>query len=91
MKLSSNHSGDNMAKSFTLKNIPDDVYDRVKRRAARNNRSVNGEIISILSAATTPNRLPVEILLARARALRERTRGLITDEFIDRAKREGRP
>lgn len=80
-----------MAKNFTLKNIPDELYEKVKKGAARNNRSVNGEIISILSAATTPNRPPVGVLLARARALRERTRGLITDEFIDQAKREGRP
>jgi plasmid stability protein len=80
-----------MATNFTLKNIPDELYEKVKKRAERNNRSVNGEIISILGAATEPSRVPVDVILARARALRERTRGFVTDEFINQAKRDGRP
>jgi len=80
-----------MATNFTLKNIPDGLYEKVKKRAERNNRSVNGEIISILSAATEATRVPVDVILARARALRERTRGFVTDEFINQAKRESRP
>ena len=80
-----------MATNFTLKNIPEDLYERVKARAERNNRSINGEIISILGAATAPNHIPVDVILARARTLRERTRGFLTDDFIDQAKREGRP
>jgi plasmid stability protein len=91
MKPNSNHLGDQMATNFTLKNIPDDIYKKVKERAGRNNRSINGEIISILSAATGPNHIPVDVILARARALRERTRGHLTDDFINQAKREGRP
>jgi plasmid stability protein len=91
MKPNSNHLGDQMATNFTLKNIPEDLYKKVKERAQRNNRSINGEIISILSAATAPDQIPVDVILARARALRERTRGFLTDEFIDQAKREGRP
>ena len=80
-----------MATNFTLKNIPEDLYKKVKERAQRNNRSINGEIISILSAATTPIHIPVDVILARAKALRERMRGCLTDDFIDQAKREGRP
>jgi plasmid stability protein len=91
MKPNSNHLGDQMATNFTLKNIPEDLYKKVKERAQRNNRSINGEIISILNAATAPDHIPVDVILARARALRERTRGFLTDEFIDQAKREGRP
>lgn len=80
-----------MATNFTLKNIPEDLYEKVKERARRNNRSINGEIISILSAATAPNHIPVDVILARARVLRERTRGYLTDDFINQAKRQGRP
>jgi len=90
MKPYNNHLGDQMATNFTLKNIPDEVYEKVKERAGRNNRSINGEIISMLSAATAPNCIPVDATLARARALRERTRGHLTDDFINQAKREGR-
>ncbi len=91
MKPNSNHLGELMAINFTLKNIPDEVYEKVKKQADRNHRSINGEIISILSAATASDHIPVDVILARARALRERTRGFITDDFIDQAKREGRP
>jgi len=80
-----------MATNFTLKKIPQGLYEKVKERAGRNNRSINGEIISILSAATAPNHIPVDVILARARAMRERTRGHLTDDFINQAKREGRP
>ncbi len=91
MKPESNQRDETMAMNFTVKNIPEDLYQKVKDRAERNQRSVNGEIISILAAATTSKRVPVEEILVRARALRERTRGVLTDEFIERAKREGRP
>ena len=91
MKPNQNHLGEPMATNFTLKNIPDDLYEKVKKRAERNNRSVNGEIISILAAATASKHASADEILARARALRERTRGFLTDEFLNRAKREGRP
>jgi plasmid stability protein len=91
MKPYQNQIGETMATNFTLKNIPEDLYKKVKERAQRNNRSINGEIISILNAATAPNHVPVDVILARARALRERTRGCLTDDFINQAKREGRP
>ena len=34
-----------MASSYTLKNIPDDLFDALKHRAAENQRSINQEII----------------------------------------------
>lgn len=79
------------AMNFTVKNIPENIYAKVKERAERNHRSINGEIIDILAAATIPRRLTVEEILARARELRSRTRGRVTDDFINKAKREGRP
>jgi plasmid stability protein len=91
MKPNSNHLGDQMATNFTLKNIPEDLYKKVRERAERNHRSINGEIISILNAATAPNHIPVDVILARARAVRAQTGGFLTDDFINQAKREGRP
>jgi antitoxin FitA len=91
IKPNRNHLGDHTATNFTLKNIPDEIYEKVKKRAERNHRSINGEIISILNAATAPDHIPVDVILARARALRERTHGCLTDDFINQAKREGRP
>ena len=91
MKPNGNHMGEIMGASFTLKNIPGDLFDKIRERAERNHRSINGEIIAMLDAATASRRVPTDEILARATALRARTHGVLTDEFIDRAKREGRP
>lgn len=77
--------------NFTLKNIPDEIYARVKVRAERNRRSVNGEIIDILAAAVMTRQKNAAEILARADELRSHTKGFLTDEFADQAKREGRP
>jgi plasmid stability protein len=90
MEPSRNHAGEQIAMNYTLKNIPEEIYEKIKIRAARNRRSINGEIIDILAAVTVPKRQSVEEILAIARELRSHTRGRITDEFINEAKREGR-
>jgi Plasmid stability protein len=36
---------------LVIKNLPDDVHERLKRRAARNHRSLTGEAIALLEAA----------------------------------------
>ena len=77
--------------NFTLKNIPEDIYEKIKVRADRNQRSINGEIVSILGAAVLPRSKNAAEILARADELRSHTKGSVTDEFIDLAKREGRP
>lgn len=77
--------------NFTLKNIPEDIYAKIKVRADRNQRSINGEIVSILGAAVLPRSKNAAEILARADELRSHTKGFVTDEFIDLAKREGRP
>ena len=77
--------------NFTLKNIPDDIYAKIKARAERNRRSINGEIISILGDAVMARRRSGAEILALADELRSHTKGVVTDEFISRAKREGRP
>jgi len=49
--------------NYTLKNIPEEIYEKIKIRAARNRRSINGEIIDILAAVTVPKRPSVEEIL----------------------------
>jgi len=46
-----------MPTTLTLKNIPDEVYDRLKHSAEMNRRSMNSEAIVCLEAALLPNRL----------------------------------
>ncbi len=78
--------------TITVKNIPDELYARLKVAAAGNRRSINGEIISRIERSLTPQRIPSAVLLARIRKLHESFDGqTLTVEQIGEAKAEGRP
>jgi antitoxin FitA len=80
-----------MPTTLTLKNIPDEVYDRLKLSAEAHRRSMNSEAIVCLEAVLLPTKIAPTDRLARARELRS---SLHHDKFrprdIDRLKREGR-
>lgn len=59
-----------MSTTLTLKNVPDDVYERLKASAQTNRRSLNSEAIVCLEAVLFPGRVDPTERLARARALR---------------------
>lgn len=48
-----------MAVTLTLKNIPENVYTRLKLSAEVHRRSLNSEAIVCLEAVLVPNRLPL--------------------------------
>ena len=78
--------------TITVKNIPEEIYERIKIQAKANRRSVNSEIISIFEQAI-PKRAPMDVkdILERARRVREFTAHYtVTAEEIDRWKKEGR-
>lgn len=80
-----------MPTNLTLKNIPDEVYERLKAAAEMHRRSLNGEAIVCLETVLLAGRVSVSERLARARALRA---SLPQEKFraddIDAFKREGR-
>ena len=80
-----------MPAAITLKNIPDEIYDRLKLAAKANHRSVNKQAIACLEQALRPAQKSPEETLARIRALRA---SLGTQKFnhrdIDRAINWGR-
>lgn len=43
-----------MTVNLSIKNVPDDLAQRLKERAARNHRSLQGELMAILEAVTQP-------------------------------------
>jgi plasmid stability protein len=49
-----------MPASLTIKNIPDEMLARLRERAARNHRSVQGETIAILEESLKPKRLSIQ-------------------------------
>jgi len=81
-----------MSITLTLKNIPDEVYARLKASAEMHRRSMNSEAIVCLEAVLSPTRLAPAERLARARELRAvlSTKKFLTRD-IDSMKRRGRP
>ena len=81
-----------MPKTLTLKNIPDDVYARLRLSAETHRRSMNSEAIVCLEAMLLPAKVAPTERLARARALRGALPlGKFRARDIDALKREGRP
>ncbi len=77
--------------TLTIKNIPEDLYAQLKRRAEMNRRSLNSEVIVCIEQAVRSRRVSPEIVLERARRLREQTAQYpITDDEFNQAKTMGR-
>ena len=77
--------------TFTVKNIPIDLYGLLKQSAELNRRSINSEIIVCIEKAVSNRRIDVESVLTRAREIRELTQNYqLTEDEITQAKIEGR-
>lgn len=78
--------------NFTVKNIPDDLYDQLKKRAEEHRRSLNGEIIHTLEQVVRERPADPEKVLRDLAEMRSRmSLPWLTDEFLEEAKNEGRP
>ena len=78
--------------TFTVKNIPPDLYELLKQSAAANRRSINSEIITYIERGVRGRSVNAEEVLVRARQLRQKTkRHPITDAAFQSAKQSGRP
>ena len=76
---------------LTIKGMPDDLYRRLKARAAANRRSLNSEIIFSLQDITS--RIPPDskALLAMADERRNSVKlPFLTEKFLNAAKSRGR-
>lgn len=81
-----------MPTTLTLKNIPDDVYERLKLAAQAHRRSMNSEVIVCLEAVLLPRKLTIAERLSRARELRSALpQGQFEAGEMDALKRQGRP
>ncbi|MBP7866048.1 MAG: Arc family DNA-binding protein [Acidobacteria bacterium] len=77
--------------TLTIKNLPPELYERLKERARLHRRSLNSEVIVCLEKAEGPGFGSEEEILVKARHWRERTASLpLSDDEITQAKREGR-
>ena len=77
--------------TITVKNIPEDLYERLKESARAHRRSINSEIIVCIERVIGTHKIDVEAMLAEAEKLREKTAQYrITDDEINEAKADGR-
>ena len=80
--------------NLTIKNMPDRLYEQLKRRAAENHRSLNQEVIFCLTLELTRPKRTVEEdkeLLERIRKHRATMPAYIpSDEWLEDAINEGR-
>ncbi|MCB0000362.1 MAG: Arc family DNA-binding protein [Anaerolineales bacterium] len=66
--------------SLTIKNIPNDLYERLKALAKANRRGINSEVIMLLKASLQKPRPDVALIAAKAAKVRERTAHYMIDD-----------
>lgn len=78
--------------TITVKNIPSELYERLRNSAAENRRSINSEIIVCIERAICSQRTtPPDVTLVRARELRKKTSSHpLTDDEFTQLKSVGR-
>ncbi len=75
--------------TMTIKNIPEDLYARIKESASKHGRSMNNEVIYLLKRACHGRRIDMEHFLGMAAAIRNKfVLPPLTDEALNAAKRE---
>lgn len=78
--------------NFTVKNIPPDLYERLKKAADMNRRSINSEIIVCIEKSVQSRAIDSENFLNKARNLRSYTVDHpLTDQALSKVKDVGRP
>ena len=78
--------------TITVKNIPPEIYEKLKRSAQLRHRSINSEIIACIERSVGGQPIDPDLLLTNARIFRERTGAYsITDDEFTHLKSTGRP
>lgn len=78
--------------SLTIKGIPDDLLEELRRSAERHRRSLNSEVLRLLEQSVGPSVVDPESFLTRLSRLQDRTTvPPLTDDFLEEAIGEGRP
>lgn len=78
---------DTMPVTLSVKNVPDNLADRLRKQAARHHRSLQGELMAILEEAAQPT-ITIDELAEKVRALGLRTPS--ESVAMIRADRDGR-
>jgi plasmid stability protein len=77
--------------AVTIKNLPDELYERLKMAAQTHHRSINGEAIFCIERVLNEALLSADDRLTQIRKLRKTTeKSSITEEEINELKTWGR-
>ena len=77
-----------MAVSLSIKNVPEEIVAKLRERAQKNHRSLQGELMALLEETVNPERLSVEELADEIDALGLKTPDEATENI--RELRDGR-
>ena len=78
--------------NMTIKNVPDELYEKLKESAQAHGRSINSEVVYCLKRSLQGGRIDPEAFLARVDALqKELSLPPLTDKILRKAREEGRP
>jgi hypothetical protein len=77
--------------AITLKNIPEELYTKIKKSAEINFRSINSEILFRLNSSISQKKPEVDYLLSQIHAINQNLQiPDLNDKLINSAKNEGR-
>ena len=77
---------------LTIKNIPEDLYNKLKLFAEQNHRSINSEVIVCLKRTLLPKKISPKERLNNIQTLRTQIPpSNITPDDIDQVINDGRP
>ena len=78
--------------TITVKNIPSDLYERLKQSASLHRRSINSQVIVCIEQALRRRRTDTKGVLTRARSLRRQMAdGPFSVAVLAEEKARGRP
>ena len=75
--------------TLTIRGMPPELHEKLKKRAERYRRSMNNEAIAILERVLKPSRTCAEEAIARTKELNDRI-GKTLPDIVNEAKRKGR-
>lgn len=80
-----------MPTNITIRDIPDDIYENLKRQAELHHRSINSEVIVYLKKMVRSHRRNPDEIIARAKKLKQKANGSLSMVQIQDAIDQGRP
>lgn len=76
--------------NITVRNIPERIHKKLKKRSQLSRRSINSEIIACLEEALLDNKKEVEEILAKSEDIRSKLNFEISLSDLEEAKNSGR-